>query len=103
MAMRRLGCALAGVLAIGCSVTACSSSQSGGTTTTTSSSTAQSVVALGDSVPRGTNCDCRPYPPLTADKLTARRGRDVIATNDSVAGATTSTVLQQVESNGDVI
>jgi lysophospholipase L1-like esterase len=63
----------------------------------------ESIVALGDSVPRGTNCDCRPYPPLTADGLTTSTGRTVTATNDSVAGYTTSDVLHQVESDAAVI
>jgi acyl-CoA thioesterase I len=60
-------------------------------------------VALGDSVPRGTNCDCRPYPPLTADGLTSSSGQKVTATNDSVAGATTSDVLEQLTSDGNVV
>ena len=63
---------------------------------------AVSIVALGDSVPRGTNCDCRPYPPLTADGLTTA-DRTVTATNDSVAGYTTANVLHQVESDAAVI
>jgi len=62
-----------------------------------------SIVALGDSVPRGTNCDCGPYPPLTGDKLTASSGHAVTATNDSVAGYKTSNVLHQVESDEGVI
>jgi lysophospholipase L1-like esterase len=53
-------------------------------------------------VPRGTNCDCRPYPPLTADGLTTDTGQTVTATNDSVAGATTTSVLKQLDHN-DVI
>jgi acyl-CoA thioesterase-1 len=61
-----------------------------------------SVVALGDSVPRGTNCKCRPYPALTADGLAAHTGQSVSATNDSVAGATTSSVLRQLD-RSDVI
>jgi lysophospholipase L1-like esterase len=60
-------------------------------------------VALGDSVPRGTNCDCRPYPPLTADGLTASSGHTVTATNDSVAGYTTSNVLRQLRSDRKVV
>ena len=56
-----------------------------------------SVVALGDSVPRGTNCDCTPYPPLTATGLATATGRDVKASNDSVAGATTASVLEQLD------
>jgi acyl-CoA thioesterase I len=55
-----------------------------------------SVVALGDSVPRGTNCDCTPYPILTADGLAKRISETVKRTNDSVAGATTSSVLRQL-------
>jgi lysophospholipase L1-like esterase len=61
------------------------------------------VVALGDSVPRGTNCDCTPYPPLTADGLAATTGRPVTATNDSVAGLTTSGVLHQLTSDNEVM
>jgi lysophospholipase L1-like esterase len=60
-------------------------------------------VALGDSVPRGTNCACTPYPPLTADGISASDGRTVTANNDSVAGATTADVLQQVNVDADVM
>src|SRR5262249_12990600 len=69
----------------------------------TATSQALSIVALGDSVPRGTNCDCRPYPPLTADGLTTTIGQTVTAANDSVAGYTTSGVLRQLESDSAVI
>jgi lysophospholipase L1-like esterase len=89
---RRPVCVIVGLIALGWTATACSAS-----------SGTSSVVALGDSVPRGTNCDCRPYPPLTADGLTTRIGQTVTATHDSVAGATTSTVLKQLKSNRDVI
>jgi hypothetical protein len=61
-----------------------------------------SVVALGDSVPRGTNCRCRPYPPLTGDRLRARSGRTVTAINGSVGGFTTSDVLRQLKSDDRV-
>jgi lysophospholipase L1-like esterase len=54
-------------------------------------------------VPRGTNCDCRPYPPLTGDGLTASTGHTVTATNDSVAGYTTANVLHQITSDSAVI
>jgi acyl-CoA thioesterase-1 len=53
-------------------------------------------------VPRGTNCDCEPYPPLTATAFATRTEHAVEATNDSVAGATTSSVLKQL-ANRDVI
>ncbi len=54
-------------------------------------------------MPRGTNCDCTPYPPLTADGLTTSTGRTVTADNDAVAGATTSSLLQQLQSDAQVI
>jgi acyl-CoA thioesterase I len=100
----RMGRAVVCLVAVGCLATACShgSSKSAATTTTTQAQ-AGSIVALGDSVPRGTNCDCTPYPPLTADGLTAATGRTVTATNDSVAGYTTSKVLEQLDSNASVI
>jgi lysophospholipase L1-like esterase len=78
-----------------------STSKSSSSTATTSKT--WSIVALGDSVPRGTNCDCRPYPLLSADGLTASTGQTVTATNDSVAGYTTSGVLRQLESDSTVI
>jgi acyl-CoA thioesterase I len=62
-----------------------------------------SVVALGDSVPYGTNCGCTPYPELSASSLTAPPTRDVTATNDAVAGFTTEDVLTQLRSDPDVI
>lgn len=61
------------------------------------------IVALGDSVPRGTNCRCRPYPQLTADRLTASTGRRGTAVNDSVAGYTSAGVLRQLRSDARVI
>jgi lysophospholipase L1-like esterase len=54
-------------------------------------------------VPHGTNCDCTPYPPLTASGLTAKTGQTVTAVNDSVAGYTTSNVLHQLQSDTAVI
>ena len=60
-------------------------------------------MALGDSVPYGTNCDCRPYPPLTADGLSKSGGQTVTATNDAVPGYTTSDVLHQLSSDTGVI
>ena len=81
-----------GLIALGCFATGCSSS-----------SGTSSIVALGDSVPRGTNCDCRPYPPLSADDLAATTGRSVTATNDAVAGATSAEVSGQLNSDRAVI
>jgi lysophospholipase L1-like esterase len=94
MALRSLGAA-AGVITLCCVAAACSTSAS-------APKNGQSIVALGDSVPRGTNCDCRPYPPLSADKLTASTGGTFTATNDAVAGATTASVLKQLTSERDV-
>ena len=107
MGTRRLGCALAGLVALCCVASGCSSSRSasgeGSSTTTATAPETSSLVALGDSVPRGTNCHCTPYPPLTAEGLTASSRRAVNAANDAVAGATTSTVLRQLASDGAVI
>jgi acyl-CoA thioesterase I len=58
---------------------------------------------VGDSVPRGTNCSCAPYPPLTATGFSKTTGDKVTATNDSVVGYTTKNVLNQLNNNQDVI
>jgi lysophospholipase L1-like esterase len=85
-------------------VAACgSTSPNASTGSTAVPASASSIVALGDSVPRGTNCDCTPYPPLTASGLTTSSGHTVTAANDSVAGFTTADVLHQVESDANVI
>jgi lysophospholipase L1-like esterase len=62
-----------------------------------------SLVALGDSVPYGTHCDCRPFPALSARELSVRTHRRVTATNDAVPGYTSSDVLHQLRSDEDVI
>ena len=85
----------------------CASSSSVGPSITTTSvipthSGSWSVVALGDSVPAGTACECTPYPELSASSLTVPGTREVSATNDAVAGATTSDVLTSVTTDPDV-
>jgi lysophospholipase L1-like esterase len=99
--------ALAILIFVGCATTACGggSSTAGSSSATGTEATARtwSIVALGDSVPSGFNCDCRPYPQLSADDLTATTGQTVKATNDAVAGSTTSNVLKQLSSDGTVI
>jgi len=62
-----------------------------------------SIVALGDSVPSGYNCNCTPYPQLSASGLAAKTGQTVTATNDAVEGYTTTNVLQQLNSDSTVI
>jgi GDSL-like Lipase/Acylhydrolase family len=66
-------------------------------------SRAWSIVALGDSVPSGFHCNCTPYPHLSAQGRSATTGQVVAATNDAVAGYTTSNVLQQLNSDSTVI
>jgi acyl-CoA thioesterase I len=104
--------AVVGLIALSCLATACGSSSAKRTTSssTKSGSTSAagaprtwSIVALGDSVPYGSNCDCKPYPPLTADGLTTATGQTVTATNDAVPGYTTSDVLHQLDSDSSVI
>jgi len=85
----------AGAVLVGCGRLA---SPAGGPTSTPSpAAPARSIVALGDSVPRGTNCDCTPYPPLTAEAVSSTSGYPVTATNDSVGGYTSSDVLHQID------
>ncbi|MFI5042945.1 MAG: SGNH/GDSL hydrolase family protein [Acidimicrobiales bacterium] len=97
------------LVALGCGLIGCSSSSRTSTvsSTSTASSTSQPrtwrIVALGDSVPRGTNCDCTPYPPLTAKGLASHTGQTVTAVNDSVAGYKTSDVLHQLQADESVI
>ena len=101
--MRRGG-TVAVVIALGCLAGGCStSSMSSASPPQSSPSRPWSIVALGDSVPRGTNCDCRPYPPLTADDLAARTHRAASAANDAVGGATSADVLAQLRSDATVI
>jgi lysophospholipase L1-like esterase len=104
MANLRLTSALVVLIGLSCLLSACSSSsKEGSASTVTATPQTSSLVALGDSVPRGTNCDCRPYPELSADGLTATSGTPVTATNDSVSGATTSSMLEQLKTDDDVI
>jgi lysophospholipase L1-like esterase len=101
MSMNRLGRALMVLAAVGCLAAGCASATT--SSTTTSAAKDWSIVALGDSVPRGTNCSCTPYPPLTAAGLSKTAGDKVTATNDSVAGYTTKNVLNQLSGNDSVI
>lgn len=111
MGNRRTGFVAVALLALVCTTGACSTSSPKSNTPVSASSSSGassqarswSVVALGDSVPRGTNCHCTPYPPLSAEGLTASTGQTVKATNDSVTGATTSSVLEQLNSDNGVI
>jgi hypothetical protein len=50
------------------------------------------VVAVGDSVPAGSGCDCTPYPQLSASDLSVPGVRDVSADNYAVGGYTTQDV-----------
>jgi acyl-CoA thioesterase-1 len=90
------------LLAIACATLLSSCSISPPTDSATSQK-AWSVVALGDSVPRGSNCRCIPYPELSAASLTVPANRELTATNDAVGGFTSSDVLAQLNSDSDVI
>jgi lysophospholipase L1-like esterase len=59
-------------------------------------------VALGDSVPSGSNCQCTPYPELSASSLSVPATREVTAINDAVAGFRSADVLAQLRANPDV-
>ena len=55
------------------------------------------LLALGDSVPAGSACACRPYPVLTARDVSAATHRRTRVSNEAVGGYTTEDVLQQLE------
>jgi lysophospholipase L1-like esterase len=55
------------------------------------------VVALGDSVPAGSACDCDDYVDLLAQDLGARQQDRVGSTNLAVGGATSADVLAQLD------
>ena len=97
MHRRGLAAAAAALVTLGCVVAGC------GASSPASQPGLRSIVALGDSVPYGSNCDCTPYPPLTADGLAATTGQSATAANDAVPGYTTSNVLHQLQSNKAVI
>ena len=56
----------------------------------------QRLAALGDSVPSGGACACRPFPRLVSAAIAARARHRVITHNDAVGGLTTSGVLDQL-------
>jgi lysophospholipase L1-like esterase len=85
---------LAFLILLGCIACACGASSAAST---------RSIVALGDSVPRGQSCRCTPYPELSADGLSRSTGESVKATNDSVSGYTSANVLAQLNRNPKVI
>ena len=99
MSKSRLGRAIWSAVALGCLLTVFGAPSTG----RAGLAQAVSVVALGDSVPRGTACHCTPFPSLTAEALAASSGRSFTAANDSVAGATSADVLAQLESDSAVI
>jgi acyl-CoA thioesterase-1 len=96
---------LAVLIVVSCLTSACgsSSNSSSSATSTAGASRTWSIVALGDSVPSGYNCNCTPYPSLSAKGLMVASGQTVTATNDAVAGYTTSDVLQQLNSDSSLI
>ncbi|WP_214412295.1 SGNH/GDSL hydrolase family protein [Sphaerisporangium fuscum] len=55
------------------------------------------LVALGDSVPAGSACDCTTYVSLIGEALAARQGVEVDAKNLAAAGLTTQGLLDQLE------
>ncbi len=90
----------AAALACALLVTGCAASPAPGSST---HQEVWSVVALGDSVPRGTRCGCTPYPELSASALNVPHTREVKATNDAVGGFTSADVLRQLSADADVV
>ncbi len=58
------------------------------------------VLAFGDSVPTGKNCDCVAFPGLVADALQASRGHPVQLDNLGIDGSTAVELLQSLN-DGD--
>jgi lysophospholipase L1-like esterase len=54
------------------------------------------VVAIGDSVTAGTNCDCTPFPNLYAKALATRYGIGAYVRNDGQGGETSGDVLDDL-------
>ncbi|WP_375430037.1 SGNH/GDSL hydrolase family protein [uncultured Friedmanniella sp.] len=54
------------------------------------------VVALGDSVTAGTNCDCTAFPQLYGLELGERDGADVEVTDEGAGGATSADLLSEL-------
>jgi lysophospholipase L1-like esterase len=103
---RRPLAALACLTVGACLTSACgtaSSAQPATVPPATSAGRAWSIVALGDSVPSGYHCACTPYPQLSAQGLASSTGQTVTATNDAVAGYTSTNVLHQLSSDSTVI
>jgi lysophospholipase L1-like esterase len=102
--VRRLAALALVVLLAGCSATHATNGRSPSTAgSSPDMAGAWSLVALGDSVPAGTGCDCTPYPELSASELSPSGGPEVAVTNDAVAGFTTSDVLEQLDTASEVV
>lgn len=56
-----------------------------------------SMLAFGDSVPSGARCGCTPFPVLYARQVSSHVRRPVAMRNDAVSGATSGSVLRQVQ------
>jgi lysophospholipase L1-like esterase len=61
------------------------------------------VLALGDSVPYGTACDCTPYPNLSASVASRVTGHAVDVVNDAHPGYRSTDVLQQLQHDSGVM
>lgn len=57
------------------------------------------IVALGDSVPRGTACECTPYPELTGADLGASIGHRIRTSNEAADGAVSDDVVRQLDTD----
>ncbi|MDQ1714713.1 MAG: hypothetical protein QOC60_658 [Frankiaceae bacterium] len=55
-----------------------------------------SIVSLGDSVPAGSQCDCRPFPGLVRDAVARRLAADTYVLNDAAGGLTSGDVLARI-------
>lgn len=95
--------ALIGVLAAGCASGGSPARSASSPSTTHMQGDAWPVVALGDSVPAGSACDCTPYPQLSASDLSVPGVREISADNLAVGGYTSEDVMHQVMQDAQVV
>jgi acyl-CoA thioesterase I len=108
MAAGRLVCWLVAAMVLATAACSPTSSTAGPTsaasppasTSASPGASAVSLVALGDSVPAGDNCDCTPYPQLSG-QLLSTDAHTFTTANDAFGGATTEDVLRELEGGSD--
>ena len=61
------------------------------------------IVSLGDSVPAGSQCDCRPFPDLLREDAMRRTGADTYLLNNADGGVTSTDVLAGISGDSSQV